>query len=323
MTTRSRLTVALASMMLLVAAAGGAMAAYDTETTDTTTTSDISGTTNTVTLIPGDSSEALYVETDGVSADAADLELRITVADPGVNHTAYRNASPVTNDGTNGHYAWNITHDELSDLPRDESSATYNVTVYNTSSETELESTEVTFDSSGQGTTDAVIAVTTDSRNSSAAASGTHEVADRLEMDTKTAWFGYGTETNVSTWSGYTTINGTSSDVTVHLEESNAVDSYDAAASDYEEGDWIKEATLFANGVPMKVFKGSAPDDVDNETHAVYYADTDTLEVHLAGSEYEDVSTLQLRGGSGETYAFGEAWSNFGAQAAFSSWLGI
>lgn len=317
-TMRKQITTLLVVLTVLTMGATGALAAWDTETTNTTTTSDVDSTTTSVVLDPGNSSESTWFE---VTASTSNLTLEISPAQSGVDYVAYSNSTPETTDETNGHYAFEVSHDEVGDLPRTIDGGDYNVTVINNDDDsTVAEASGVTFDTSGQSGTGAIMVVTADSNSSSGDASMIPTVADRLEVETTETWGGFGDDKNVSTWSGYTHVNGTSSDVTVRLEEADAADTYASAAEDYDDGEWIREATLFANGVPLQVYKNEAPDDLDSDVpYAVYNEDTDELEVYLAGTAFEDVRTLNLRGGAGEGYGFGTLQSEFGWGAALSS----
>lgn len=307
--------IPIALALLLVTSGAAAAIAWDTETTNTATTSDLSGASNTVSLDPGNASATpVYVEVSGASTENLTLELE--VAEPGVNYTAYTNATPDTEDATNGHYSWSVGHDELEDLPRDETGGTYNATVYDDTG-TELLNTEVAFDTAGNDD-NAVLVVSDDGTKDAAAM--TNLVADDLEVTQEKSWFGFGsTETNVSVWSGYTNINGSSSDVTVQLANSSTSSAYETAGEDSNEGDWMRDSTVFINGQPHKVYKGAAPDDVEsNDTYAVYDNSKDELTLNL-GDDYDKTRTLQVRAAAGQGYSFGELQANFGYLTALES----
>jgi len=293
--------------ILVVTTGVAAAATFDTETTTTGSESDISGSTNTIDLYLGNSSQALYVETDGAST--SNLTLNITPAETGVDTVVYTNSTPDTVNDSNGHYAWNITHDELEDIPRDESGGTFNVTITNESG-TEILSTEVTFNTPND---ENAVMLVTDGGEGSAM---TPLVADSVEITSEEGWY---SSKNVSTWSGYTTINGSESTVTVDLENSSTADAYASAAEGVDDGEWMTESTVWINGVPHKVYKNEFPDDVDSDqTTVVYDNDTEQLTVN-PGSEYADTSTVSIRATGNEGYGFGELWSNFGATEALGS----
>jgi hypothetical protein len=328
----TKLTTSLVALMLLTAAVSGAAAAasFDDESTTTTTTSDVSGASTTVTFYPGNSSKTLFVETDGATSSTADnLTLELTPVQSGVNYTVYENTSADTLDATNGHYSFNVSHDELSDVPRDYQGGTYTLTVENSSQE--ILSTEVTLSTASDASEDAYVAVVDEGSDGAM----TSAVSDQLSIKTKDAGlfslsalsFGSlsgddnstdSSESNISTWSAYTTVNGTNSDVIVTLANSSASESYQSVASDYEDGDWMLESTMTVNGVPHKVYKGSAPDSV-NGTTVVYKESSDTVEIDLKGDTYEDVRTVNLRATAGSGYGFDGLWSNFGYMAALKS----
>lgn len=318
MMNHNRFTAPLMALMLLVTAvagAGVAAAAFDTETTTTTTTSDVSGASNTLTIDWGNSSEPIYVETDGVTDAGSDLTLELSPAQKGVDYVAYSNGSAETVDATNGHFAWTITHDEISEIPRDANGGLYNLTVRNATSGAVVEQTEVDLQTAAGASDDAYLAVTDDANGAM-----TNLVSDRLTLESKDSGFFSGlafwssdnsSTPQVATWSGYTTVNGTASDVVVDLENSSTADAYSSAASDYEDGEWIRGTTMWINGVPHKVYLNEVPDDA-NGTTVVYSDSSDRITSDLAGSEYENVQTVSLRATAGSGYGFGEVWSNFG-----------
>lgn len=322
-----KVLTALVALTVLTTAVGGVMAAatWDSETTTTSTQSDVTGSTTSIDVYYGDSSNATYFEVDGAST--SNLTLEITPAENGVDYLVYQNKTPDTVNSANGHYAWNVSHDELADAPRDVDGASYDVRVINQSSGNEvLNSTGVTFN---QANSDAKAVMVVTNATTDDAAAMTNLVADRLTISEKDGGlFGvkasdlnpFSSEENasdsVATWSGYTTVDGTNTTVEVVMDNSSAADAYDAAAEDTESGEWMTGATLFVNGIPHKVYDSSAPDDADGTT-VVYDPDSDTLSVDTEGEDYQDVRTLSLRGTGNEGYKFGELVSNFGYGAAF------
>lgn len=331
----SRFASLALALLLVVSSMGlGAAIAWDDETTNTPTTSDVTTTSTTEQYYPGNDSHALYVEVTG--ANTSNLTLELSPA--GLDYVAYANASADETDATNGHYAWNVSHAELDDLPRDVEGGEYDVVVRNDSGD-ELLSQTVTFDQQAQNDkTSAIIAVI---GGDSSTLSTTNLVADRLEISSKeTGLFGYNVasfwsdnpdEINVSTWSGSTVVDGANTSVAVNLENSTAADSYDAAAEDLDDGEWMTTSTVFVDGIPLKVYKNEhdpeeddstfsfGEDDSENESYAVYDVDADSLEIHTNGEDFADSRTLSVRGGAGEGYDFGELWSNFGVTSALGS----
>lgn len=311
-------TLAVIAMVLTTGMA--AAIAWDTETTNTTTTSDLSGASNTVTFDPGNSSESIYVEVSGASTE--NLTMEMSPAQSGVNYVAYSNATPDTEDATNGHYSWTVTHKELEDVPRDLDGGTYTATVYDDTG-AELLTTEVALDSSGVED-NVVLAVTDDGGSSGAAMSNL--VADTLEVSQKDVGFlgvsskyGSADKQNVSTWSGYTAVNGSNSTVQVNFENSTTADAYTSAAEGVDDGEWLTDSTVFINGVPHKVYSENAPDDLDADaTTVVYKNSTDTLEIN-PGADYDNARNLQIRSTAGNGYGFGTLQSEFGLWAAISS----
>ena len=326
--TLHKLTAMLAVFALLTGAIGAAAAvpAWDTETTNTATTSDVDGTTTSIDVYYGDSGNYTFFEISGADT-STNYTLEITPAQDGVDYVVYQNTSMATTDGTNGHYGFNVSHDELADAPRDVDGASYDVSIINQSSgKEELNATGVTFANAGKNPK-AVMVLTNETTNAGAAMSPL--VADRLEISTESAgFFSLSTfnvfgndsddETTIATWSGYTTVDGTNTTVDVQLDNSSAADAYAAAAEDREDGDWITTATLFVNGIPQQVYLNEAPEDADGTT-VVYDDSAEKLVIDTEGDDYKDVRTLQLRGAAGQNYGFGELWSNFGALSALES----
>lgn len=321
MTTRIRKTLAvLVAITVLASGAGAAAIAWDTETTNTATTSDISGATTTVTFHPTDNTKTIYAEVSGAST--ANLTLELSPATAGVDHVAYSNATPDTEDATNGHYSFTISHDELAEVPRESTGATYNVSIINEDTDAEVLTTEIVLNSDGVNEQRAIISVADDSADGDASAL-TPLVADRLDLETESAgWantlnvFSDANDTDVATWSGYTTVNGTNSTVTVKMDNSTAASAYDAAAEDRDDGEALKLSTVSINGIPHLVYNDEEPEDYPTDATLVTYDDTnDELTIEL-GDEYENVSTVNVRSTGGAGYSFSEAWSNFGLKKA-------
>lgn len=307
----------MALLLLVTAVAGGAAAAsFDSETTTTTTESDISGTSTSVDFYPGNSSKSIYVETDGAST--SNLTLELSPAQEGVDMVAYSNDSAATEDATNGHYSWTVTHDELSDLPRTADGGVYTAEVV-ADNGTVVSSTEL--DLQTVDDQDAFLAV------ASAGSDGamTSLVSDELTLESQDAGFLgglFGSEsTDIATWSGYTEVNGSQSDVSVLLENGTTADAYSSTSADAEDGEWIRGSTMWVNGMPHKVYKNEAPEGA-NGTTVVYDNSTEQVDMNL-GEEYDDTQTLSLRATAGDGYGFGEVWSNFGVGDAFGGLIPV
>jgi hypothetical protein len=265
---------------------------------------------------------------DAENASTSNLTLELTPAEAGVDYLAYTNSSPDTVDGTNGHYSFEVSYDELDTLPRDSNGAQYNATIVDDSGNVVVE-TEVTFNTAANASEDAYMAVTGDANSDGAAL--TNLVADTTEFETTDSGFfdglasmvSFGSEStndsapDVATFSGFTTVNGSNSDVIVQLTNESTQDAYANEAAAYEDGEWIKGMTATLNGVPYRVYKDSAPSDA-NGTVVVYDSSADQLEISL-GEEFERTSTVSIRSSGGSGYGFGALWSNFGVQAALSS----
>lgn len=319
---RQIVAVLLAVLTITAIAVGGAAGAIalDSETTDTSTQSDVTSSTTTVDLRPGNASESTYIEVTDAASENLTLIIKPEAADGTVvDYEVYRNESEdVTNASTNN-VAWNITHDELEDAPRDVDGGNYRLLVVNdTDDEEEQLNQSFTFDHQGTDRT-AVIHVADTAEATSAL------LADRVEISERFGYFGaekYWSDngSTVSAWSAYTTVNGTNTSVEVHAVNDSTADAYTEAAETYENKDWIRTSTLWVNGIPVKVYKNEAPDDApDDATYAVYDVDTEVLTVTHQGEDFEDVRTLQVRGGAGTAYGFGTLWSEFGTMTAIES----
>jgi hypothetical protein len=324
-----KIAVLMALFVAISGMAGAAAAAsWDTETADTTSESDWSGASNTVTADWGNASESVYLETDGASS--SNLTLELTPATNGLDYVAYSNSSPDTVDDANGHYSFEVSYGELEELPRDTDGATYNATIYNSSGNV-VDETEVTFNTAANASGDAYMIVADSSGTDEAAL--TNVLADTAEFDSSSGglfsglagMLSFGSEStndseapDVATVSGFTTINGTNSDVYLSLENESTQGAYANAADDHEDGEWITSMTMFANGVPQKVYKNEAPDDA-NGTTVVYDADADQLKIS-PDEEYESISQLSIRSSGGDGYGFGATASNFGIFDAFGTW---
>lgn len=319
MTKLRQICAVFAALILLTSAVGGAAAiAWDTETTNTTTTSDVDGTTTSLDVYHGNSTKTTHFEVSGAST--SNLTLRMSPAADGVDYVAYSNSSADELDATNGHYGWDVSHDELADLPRSVSGGEYDVEIINEDNGNEvLNATTITFNQANSDKK-AIMVLTQDTTDNGAAM--THLVADRLEHSEESAGFlaslSGANDTTTATWSGYTTVDGDNTTVDVRMENSTTADAYSSAASDYDDGDWIRESTIFLNGIPHKVYKNEAPSDAEGTT-VVYKSSSDKLVVSPSGEHYQDVRTLQMRGAAGQSYGFGELWSNFGYMDALAS----
>lgn len=118
------------SAMLIISMVGGvalfagsalaATATMDNESTDTASTSDILSQSN-ITAFEASSNNSTYIE---ASFDSAlDGEAKIAILDPETASNksemdaVYTNSSAVTTNSTTNNKAWNVSHDELSNLP--------------------------------------------------------------------------------------------------------------------------------------------------------------------------------------------------------------
>lgn len=317
-----RVAVIVVAALLVSSGIGAAAVSWDTETTNTTTTSDVDGSTTSITVHHGDSSQSTWFEAT-VDDSAANYTLQIRT-DDAMNYVVYENGTHDVTDATNNHIAWNVTHDELADIPRDVDGNSYEVRIINDSDPTDNTTSSITINP-GAATENvtAVMHVTDDA--GTAAAAATNLVADTSEYGEKFGYFGAAkwwsdNGTNTSTWSGWSTISGNDTTLEVHMENTTAASSYDAVAEGTDDGEWMTSSTLFLNGKAVKVYDGSAPDSVgDDEDYAVYNENEDVVEITIQSEELSDVSTLYVRGGAGERYSFGTLNEHFGFTTALAA----
>lgn len=314
--------LAVALMVLLSAIGGAAAITFDTETTTTTTQSDISGTSTTATWYTANSSERLWIETDNANSSA----LRVEFSSAGA--TFYTNSTVETLDATNGHYAFNLSHAELAEeLPSAWDNSTYQVKIYNSTTDAELLSTELTL--SKADSDDVRVFVAGASENSSA--QGNSLLAHNLDVQTDEPGFIMsllgGENQTTSTFEDSVMINGSSSAVSYVLDETATADAMDAAAESREDGEWIYGAQFVAEGDDsgihyMKIYKNEAPDSVDSdELYAVYDTTSSELQIN-SGSTFADDTELDVTGVVGESYSFTEVYQNFGISSAVTELIG-
>jgi hypothetical protein len=328
-TTRKLFAVsAVVALLVSTMGAGAAAIVWDSETTTTATESDVAGNTGqSLAITYGNASNYTYFETDGAST--GNLTLKITPGPDDVDYVVYKNTTAETVNASNGHYAFNVSGDELEDAARDVDGATYDVAIINQSSgKTVLESDDVEVTASADN--DKAVMALAESPNNAGAL--TPLVADSVDLEDKSAgWFGSlasynplsnssSSDVQISRWSGYTTVDGTNTTVEVLLSNASTSSSYSDVAEGYDDGDWMMETTVYLNGVPHKVYKNQAPDSVaDDETTVVYKSSSDKLVMDPAGDHYDGVRQLQIRGTSQEGYGFGTLWSSFGWMTALES----
>lgn len=312
---------ALVALLMLTSLVGAAAAAsWDTEGTNTATTSDVSGASSSATWYAGSTEETEYYEVQGAGTDNLTLEIRNGASE--LNTTYYTNSSAETTDATNGHYAWNITHAELrSELPSDYQGGTYTVAVVNDSTGDDIVTHQRTLNFNSSKTT-ARIMVENASR--SADAIGNSLVADSLEVSTEETWWGFGADKNVSTYRDDVQVDGDNTTVEMEFKDSSARESMEAAAAGHEDGEWIYGAQFTVSSSTTdtklaKVYLNEAPSE-PGDTYAVY--DNSSKRITFHSTEFSDAEELHIRGVANEGYSFGDLWSNFGAQDAFTSWLG-
>jgi hypothetical protein len=325
--------VAIALAALLITSAGTAFAAtpsIDEETSDTSTESDIvsAGTTE-ITGFNANESNTTYVEVSFDSTPSGDAKMAIvdpTTADKKKNmETVYANSSAEETNATSNNYAWNISHDELSDVPVSPSTKTkFFLKTWDTE------------DTSNATYTTFYITATAD--YSVIRIGNSFAESDDVTIEDANPWLGrvlssYDVDrATIETDDLNTTSNTTHS---VVLSNSSVSDSFSSAAEDSEDGTWLTAVTVTAEGddgdVLIPVFLNSKTEEWDflddDEAYAVYDSDTGKLDVHLAGDErFEDADETTLTVTSNDEIGIRNGatmLSNLGAGTGTSYWTSI
>ena len=259
-----------------------ATAAVDTETTNTTTTSDW---TDETTLegfnASADNHSYVEVQFDG----ALDGEARLAVLDPSTAEknnemeSVYTNSSAEETDATNNHYAWNISHDELSQVPV-EASANNSVVVKVWDSGDKSNATYMD-----------LYLNTTDERTVLHYGDADAESEDSVEISEKYPRLGnYFDRYDVSTASieqDNVGIAGKNTTVSVVLANDSLQDAYTSSYSDdADDGAFLPAMSFTANSgdIFVPVYLNEKPDDMpdflDENAYAVYDNNANTLTVH-------------------------------------------
>lgn len=316
----------LTALVLLLSAVGGAaaVAAWDTETTATTTTSDVSGASTTVQWYPGNTTENVYVEVSG--AANSDLRLEIRNGATAIDSAYYQNATPDTEDATNGHYSWTVTHAELrSSLPSDYTGGTYDIVVTNATSDELLLESELVLSNQDANTTARIFV---ENASTTSDAVGNALIADSLEVESEEpgrvrALLGAENDTT-ATFRDDVTVDGSNTTVEYVLRDSQTADAMDTAAESREDGEWIYGAQFVVSSSSFdskytKVYKSEAPEDPES-TYMVYSPSSDTLTLHTEEEDFSTAKQLSVRGVAGEGYSFGDAFDAFGTFDALRMW---
>lgn len=314
MTTFEKVRGLLLATLLVLSVFAGAVTLAGAATWDSGN-SDVSGSSNTVEFYPGSESNNTVFYLDSVTAhNVSDLELRLIPDQAGLTQPAYTNSSaaePATDDAE-----FNVSHKELENLPRDDDGGTYEAKIVNVTDGTVVENTTVTFDQSARTGKTAVIHLTDESGTDGAAISPL--IADDHTHSVESRYLGFAEE-NISEFSAFTNIDANTTTTEVHLENSTAADDFSQAATGVDDGTWMGDARLYANGVPVPVYKNSAPDSPPT-LYATYHNDSDVLRMHHGDAEALDgTANLYLEGTAGKSMGFNDIWSTVGITKALGS----
>lgn len=278
--------LALVALMTITASVPmtgmAATAAIDTETTDTTTTSDWTDET-TLEGFNASANNSSFVE---VTFDGAlDGEARIAILDPSTAdankdmEAVYTNSSATETNASTNNYAWNITHDELSDVPVTASANnSVVVKVWDSGDKTNATYFDLHLN-------------TTDERTVLHYGDADVDSEDSVEITEKHPTLGnYFDRYDVSKAAieeDNVGIAGKNTTVTVVLDNESLQDSYaDSFSEDAEDGEFLPAMSFTANNgdIFVPVYLNEAPDDMpdflDENAYGVFDADANTLTIH-------------------------------------------
>jgi hypothetical protein len=234
----------------------------------------------------------------------------VKVVDQDTGAVYYQNESATVTDSTNNHYAWNLSHDELSDVPIEAGmNKTLNVTFYDSQDMANATTIAVTL----EATTERSVAYLGDSTLSTDDADITDKYATLSRVSDRFNGSVVTFETTLAT-------DGSNTTHTFDLANETADDSWNATTdADTQSGDWLPLTRLSAEDADgdthyIPVFANAKGDwDYldDNESYAVYDTSSDEVTVNL-GDEFEDSDEVTFEMRSNEAMGFNEAWTMFG-----------
>jgi len=290
-----------------------AATSFDGETTNTGTESDVTTADGTLTLHPGNDSESTWVE---VQSDSGDVELVIEPAQQGLDTEIYSNSSAETTNDTEGHYAWNVTHDELEDIPRDTDGADVVFKVYE-NGEVNATSGTYTLDQSHLDSPKAVMWVTDNSGTDNA--TQTDMIADSLSNETEERFLR--SDKTIHSYSSFINVHPNASETEIHLVNQSVRDNYDSQAESLDDGSLLRLQTMNVNSGPVLMYTAGVEDAP--ETSYTTYDDAEGVVTLQHGDGLDDVEQLHVSSTVGESYDFGTALDHFDWRTAFNlSWFG-
>lgn len=314
MNSKLKLLSVFAVLAMVIAAPMGVMAATPTVDTtndaDSTTTSDWTDGT-TVTGFTANASNESYVEVSFDSAPSGSAVIKVLDPDTADTNASmevvYSNSSADTVNSTSNNYAWNISHDELDDLPM-ESGENKTFTVMLTDSDDTDNATyiDVAFDNS-EGR--AVYRVGDSYADSAAFES--EEAHPYLASISESRWGG---DTTTSEFGDVPTTATTNH--TFSIANDTASTSAADALGDEADGAWLADMEVTAEDndgdeVTIPVFvneKGDWDFLDDDEAYAVYDTNSDRLTVYLSGDErFDEASTTTFTVTTNEDIGFRDA----------------
>ena len=304
---------ALMAIMMVTSVMVGAAAAavsFDNETTNTSTTSDITG-GESVSTFNASADQYKWIE---VSSDSNETKFEVVNNETGEVIETFDNShsSFQTTNSSAGHYAWNISHQELfQHVPiQANSNATVDIVTYNDSTVDNPDTTTATVTLEGTNERTVVYA-----GNSFASSSVFESVTDNRIAGLSVPLDLFGSQASVADiQQDNVSVDGDNTTVTYVLESQDVADPFDASATDADTGERI-DSQLWINNEPYAIYNGDAPDDVDaNETYGVYDSSSGAIEINL-GDDHSDASSLDIEMLGNEDFGLWTELTHFGVLA--------
>ncbi|MDB2237051.1 VCBS domain-containing protein [Halorubrum ezzemoulense] len=233
------------------------------------------------------------------------------VVDPDSSEVVY-SATMTQVSGQTTHYEYNVTHDELSELPIDAGeSKTFTVKADDAGDDSSTaEEINVTLANSDDRSVIRVGDAELNAEDSIVALDSGFDlrgaIGDLFEVDTASV--------DDEVILVQEDANGdavTDRTVSYDLAASDVSDAYDAAAElNDDDGEWMVMSTAFVEGTPVKVFDGTPEDAPDEGHYAVYDESSDVLTFHI--SDDYDKQSVDISTTGGSSYSVGDVFAGDG-----------
>jgi VCBS repeat-containing protein len=300
-------------LAIALVASGGLVSAsnvtsFDSETATTTPTSDwVEGTTVSSFNASEDASSRVEVILDAAPTGDVNME----IVDPDSSEVVYT-ATMTQVSGQTTHYEYNVTHDELSELPIDAGeSKTFTVRADDAGDDASTpQAINVTLANSDDRSVIRVGDAALNAEDSIVALDSEFDLrgalGDLFEVDTASV---DSEVILVQTDSAGDAV--TDRTVSYDLAAADVSSAYDAAAEASDDGEWMVLSTAFVEGQPVKVYDGT-PETIPAEGHyAVYDESSDVLTFHV--SDDYDKQSVDISTTGGAAYQVGDLFANDGA----------